>query len=141
MSVDRNGNIFELRTTELAGDTDTKYDTTGHFLVVCEGDFEQEVVTEAQLHGTAVVFAWAAQTFGIASNTLAGHKDVAPGQTSCPGANLYCPSHLGRPQGPYRRADSGRHREPAAPLRGRSRDYGRSHRGWPVAGCVIQSGM
>ncbi len=87
VGVDRNGNIYELRSTKIAGDTATDYDTTGHFLVLCEGDFDQEVVPEAQLHGAALVFAWAAQTFGIASSTLAGHRDLA--QTSCPGANLY----------------------------------------------------
>lgn len=86
LGVDRNGNIFELRTPELAGDTATSYDPTGHFLVVCEGDFDQEVVTEAQLHGAAVAFAWAAQTFGVATETLAGHQDYAA--TTCPGANL-----------------------------------------------------
>lgn len=91
VSVDRNGNIFELRTPKLAGDTNTDYDPAGHFLVVCEGNFDQEAVTEAQLHGAALAFAWAAQTFGIASNTLAGHRDVAPA-TACPGANLY--AHL-----------------------------------------------
>jgi hypothetical protein len=75
----------------LAGDTATDYDTTGHFLVLCEGDFDVEEVTDTQLDGAALVFAWAAQTFGLASSTLAGHRDVAP-TTSCPGANLY--SHL-----------------------------------------------
>jgi hypothetical protein len=64
------------------------YDTTGHFLVVCEGNFGEEDVTDAQLSGAALAFAWAAQTFGIASNTLAGHRDVAPG-TACSGATLY----------------------------------------------------
>jgi N-acetylmuramoyl-L-alanine amidase len=87
VGVDRNGNIYELRSTEIAGDTATDYDTTGHFLVLCEGDFDQEVVTEAQLRGAALAFAWAAQNFGIATDTLAGHRDLA--QTSCPGANLY----------------------------------------------------
>jgi hypothetical protein len=87
VGVDRNGNIYELRSPKVAGDTATSYDTTGHFLVLCEGDFDQEVVSEAQLHGAALVFAWAAQTFGIATSTLAGHRDLA--QTSCPGANLY----------------------------------------------------
>ena len=87
VGVDRNGNIYELRSTEIAGDTATDYDTTGHFLVLCEGDFDQEVVSEAQLHGAAFAFAWAAQNFGIATSTLAGHRDLA--QTSCPGANLY----------------------------------------------------
>jgi N-acetylmuramoyl-L-alanine amidase len=90
VGVDRDGNIYELRSTEIAGDTATDYDTTGHFLVLCEGDFDQEAVTEAQLHGAAMAFAWAAQNFRIASNTLAGHRDLA--QTSCPGANLY--AHL-----------------------------------------------
>jgi len=90
VGVDRNGNIYELRSPKIAGDTATDYNTTGHFLVLCEGDFDQEVVSEAQLHGAATAFAWAAQTFGIATATLAGHRDLA--QTSCPGANLY--AHL-----------------------------------------------
>ncbi|WP_242660767.1 N-acetylmuramoyl-L-alanine amidase [Mycobacterium alsense] len=90
MGVDRNGNLYELRSTAIAGDTATDYDTTGHFLVLCEGDFDQEAVPEAQLRGAAVAFAWAAQTFRISSGTLAGHRDFA--QTSCPGANLY--AHL-----------------------------------------------
>src|ERR1700742_3948690 len=63
ISVDRNGNIYELRTPELAGDTATGYDTTGHFLVVCEGNFGQEEVTEGQLNGAALAFAWAAIQF------------------------------------------------------------------------------
>ena len=90
VGVDRNGNIYELRSTDIAGDTATDYDTTGHFLVLCEGDFDQETVSEAQLHSAALAFAWAAQTFHVASGTLAGHRDLA--QTSCPGTNLY--AHL-----------------------------------------------
>lgn len=86
LGVDRNGNIFELRAPEIAGDTATNYDPAGHFLVVCEGDFDQEVATEAQLHGAAVAFAWAAQQFGILTSTLAGHHDYT--STSCPGADL-----------------------------------------------------
>ncbi len=87
VGVDRNGNIYELRSTEIAGDTATDYDTTGHFLVLCEGDFDQEAVPDAQLQGAALAFAWAAQNFGVATDTLAGHRDLA--KTSCPGANLY----------------------------------------------------
>lgn len=90
VGVDRNGNIYELRSTEIAGDTATDYDTTGHFLVLCEGDFDQEAVPEAQLQGAARAFAWAAQNFHISTDTLAGHRDLA--QTSCPGQNLY--AHL-----------------------------------------------
>jgi hypothetical protein len=87
VGIDRNGNIFELRTPELAGDTATNYDPAGHFLVVCEGNFDQESVTEELLTGAALAFAWATQTFGIATETLAGHRDFAA--TACPGENLY----------------------------------------------------
>lgn len=90
VSVDRNGNIYELRTTDLAGDTATNYDPAGHFLVLCEGDFDQEQVTEAQLNGAAFAFAWATQRFRIASDTLGAHRDFAA--TACPGTNLY--SHV-----------------------------------------------
>ena len=87
-SVDRDGNIYQLRDPHLVGDTATSYDPTGHFLVVCEGDFDKEAVSEDQLNGTALVFAWAAQQFGIPSSTLEGHRDLAP-STTCPGASLY----------------------------------------------------
>lgn len=90
-AVDRNGNIFALRDTAIAGDTATDYDTTGHFLVLCEGDFDQETVSQAQLNGAALVFGWAAEQFGITTSTLASHKEVTP-VTSCPGATLE--SHL-----------------------------------------------
>ena len=86
-AVDRNGNIFALRDTAIAGDTATDYDTTGHFLVLCEGDFDQEQVSQAQLNGAALIFAWAAEQFGITTSTLASHKEVTP-VTSCPGATL-----------------------------------------------------
>ncbi|MCV7298303.1 N-acetylmuramoyl-L-alanine amidase [Mycobacterium barrassiae] len=87
-SVDRNGNIYQLRSPHLVGDTATTYDPAGHFLVLCEGDFDKEAVSEDQLNGAALVFAWAADQFGIPTDTLAGHRDFAP-ETTCPGASLY----------------------------------------------------
>lgn len=86
-AVDRRGNIFALRDPAIAGDTATTYDTTGHYLVLCEGNFDEEAVSEDQLNGAALVFAWATKQFGIGVNTLASHEEVAPG-TSCPGRNL-----------------------------------------------------
>jgi hypothetical protein len=87
VGVDRRGNIYELRNPELVGDTATTYDPAGHFLVLCEGDFDKEEVTEELLNGTALACAWAAQRFFIPTATLAGHRDFA--STSCPGNNLY----------------------------------------------------
>jgi hypothetical protein len=91
LSVDRNGNIYELRDPQLVGDTATSYDPTGHFLVVCEGDFDQEEISEDQLNGAALAFAWAAEQYSIPTERLSGHKDES-GDTACPGASLY--AHL-----------------------------------------------
>lgn len=86
-AVDRDGNIYQLRDYAIAGDTATDYDTTGHYLVLAEGNFDEEAVSEAQLRGTALVFAWTVKHFGIGVDTLASHREVASG-TSCPGKNL-----------------------------------------------------
>lgn len=75
VSVDRNGNIYELRDWHLAGDTATEYDPAGHFLVLCEGDFDQEEITEAQLRRRARLRLGDA-SFHIAPNTLGGHRDL-----------------------------------------------------------------
>lgn len=87
VGVDRNGNIFELRSTKIAGNTATNYDPTGHFLVVCEGNFDEEPISEEQLDGAALAFAWATQQFPVKSSTLASHQQLTP-TTACPGANL-----------------------------------------------------
>jgi N-terminal domain of reverse transcriptase/N-acetylmuramoyl-L-alanine amidase len=88
LSVDRNGNIYQLRDPMLVGDTATSYDPTGHFLVVCEGNFDEEQVSENQLNGAALAFAWAAWQFGIPTETLRGHRDESH-DTAFPGASLY----------------------------------------------------
>lgn len=88
VSVDRNGNIYQLRSPDLAGDTSTNYDPAGHFLVLCEGNFDEEMVTDEQLQGAATAFAWAVEKWDIPVAMLGGHRD-APADTSCPGTNLY----------------------------------------------------
>jgi hypothetical protein len=85
--VDLAGNIYELRDPMTAGDTFTRYDPTGHLLVVCEGDFNHQRPTEALLNSVAQLFAFAASTHGASLATLAGHRDHAV-RTSCPGDNL-----------------------------------------------------
>jgi hypothetical protein len=87
VAVDRKGNLFELRPAELVGDTATNYDPTGHFLVLVEGNFEEQQATDEQLQGAALAFAWAAEKYGISTQTLVGHRDV-PAATACPGESL-----------------------------------------------------
>lgn len=87
VAVDREGNLFALRPFNLVGSTATDYDPAGHFLVLVEGNFDEQPVNEMQLRGAATAFAWAAQTWDIPTDTLKGHRDV-PAQTTCPGSNL-----------------------------------------------------
>jgi len=84
--VDLAGNVYELRDVGFAGDTFTDYDPAGHFLVVCEGDYDQQRPTDAMLAAVAGLFANASERFGVPVSTIAGHRDHAG--TRCPGASL-----------------------------------------------------
>jgi hypothetical protein len=89
IGVDRNGNIYQLRDPAIVGDTATSYDPAGHLLILCEGNFDEEKVTEELLAGVALASAWGVKRYSIPSDTISGHRDFAG--TSCPGANLYAP--------------------------------------------------
>ncbi|MGF1667643.1 MAG: peptidoglycan recognition family protein [Acidimicrobiia bacterium] len=85
--VDASGNILEGRPIGYAGETFTEYDPAGHFLVCCEGNYDSQEPTDAQLESVADLFAWAGQTHSVDPSTLGGHRDYAA--TSCPGDRLY----------------------------------------------------
>jgi hypothetical protein len=85
--IDAAGHVYQGRPLHAVGDTGTEYDPTGHFLVCCEGNFDEQPIPEAQRSRLVDVLAWAATTFAVAPATIAGHRDVAA--TSCPGDDLY----------------------------------------------------
>ena len=74
--IDAGGNIYEGRPVD-----------AGHFLVCCEGDFNQQAVTPAQYESLVQMLAWGANEFGVDPAAIQGHRDVAA--TSCPGDHLY----------------------------------------------------
>jgi N-acetyl-anhydromuramyl-L-alanine amidase AmpD len=80
------GTVYEGRDPAHKGDTGTAYDTTGHFLVVVEGDFEVDHPTPAQLDSLEAVLAWATEHYGVSPGTISGHRDYAA--TLCPGRHL-----------------------------------------------------
>jgi hypothetical protein len=84
--IDCNGGIAEGRDVNAVGDTNTEYDPTGHVLVVLEGNFEEEQVTEAQWATLVKTVSWLAARYRVASADIQGHKDYA--QTLCPGKKL-----------------------------------------------------
>jgi hypothetical protein len=85
--VDGEGNVYQGRPVEAIGDTGTEYDPAGHFLVCCEGNFNEQQITAAQLEALVDMLAWAADEFAVSPETISGHRDWA--QTSCPGDDLY----------------------------------------------------
>ncbi len=85
--VDRNGHVYEGRPVWAVGDSNTDYDPTGHFLICCEGEFNDQVPTKDQLDAAAGLAAWASASHGVGLDTVKGHRDMA--STSCPGDTLY----------------------------------------------------
>jgi hypothetical protein len=88
------GTVYEGRDPAYRGDTGTTYDTTGHFLVVVEGNFEAEKPTAAQITSLEAVLAWAAENYDVSPATIGGHGDYAA--TLCPGRNLEDRIHSGQ---------------------------------------------
>lgn len=84
--IDAVGHVYEGRPESVRGDTGTEYDPTGHFLVCCDGHFDQQGIPDAQVASLVALLAWASHTFGVGPDTIAGHRDYS--QTTCPGANL-----------------------------------------------------
>lgn len=84
--IDAHGHIYEGRPVTARGDTFTEYDPTGHFLVCCDGHFDQQSIPAAQLASLADVLAWASVSFGVHPSTIAGHREYAA--TTCPGSEL-----------------------------------------------------
>ena len=85
--VTTDGTVVEGREWRYVGDSNTPYDPTGHLLVVVEGNFETETLTDAQRRTLDVLVPALARRFGIPATRLGAHRDFA--STSCPGHNLY----------------------------------------------------
>lgn len=85
--IDRHGNVYRGRPSWARGDTATGYDPTGHFLVMCEGNFSEQRIPEMQVAALVDVLAWAAHRFDVSPGTIRGHRDYAA--TACPGTTLY----------------------------------------------------
>jgi len=85
--VTTDGTVVEGREWRWVGDSNTPYDPTGHLLVVVEGNFETETLTDAQRRTLDVLVPALARRFGIPAARLGAHRDFAT--TACPGHNLY----------------------------------------------------
>lgn len=87
------GTVYEGRDPAYRGDTNTSYDTTGHLLVMLDGNFEVQRPTAAQWETLVAVLAWASERYGVSPDTISGHRDHAA--TLCPGRHLEDRIHSG----------------------------------------------
>jgi hypothetical protein len=80
------GSIGEGRHVRLVGDTNTRYDPTGHIGIVVEGSFDIAEPTKEQLSSLARLTRHLAALHGVKPENIRGHRDHA--QTACPGRTL-----------------------------------------------------
>jgi hypothetical protein len=85
--IDREGNIYEGRNVFTVGETATPYDPTGHLLLTCMGNFEEQEITTEQLDALIRLTANSCEKYQISPDSIASHKDYT--ETLCPGKDLY----------------------------------------------------
>ena len=81
------GSIAQGREIHFEGDSNTDYDLTGHLLVVVEGNFNKEKISDSQYKQLEKLVTVLAEKYKIPADKISGHKDQA--ETSCPGDDLY----------------------------------------------------
>lgn len=82
------GTIYEGRAVGTVGETATEYDPTGHLLITCLGNYEEQEVPAEVIRSLTQLIAWCGQEYRIPVETLSTHRDNSK-QTTCPGKNLY----------------------------------------------------
>jgi len=87
--IDLDGRIYEARPLRFPGDTNTTYDPTSHALIEVLGNYDNRELSDAQFEALAKLSAHLATLYSVALADIRGHRDYAPGETSCPGASIY----------------------------------------------------
>ena len=87
--IDLEGRVYEGRPLQYPGDTNTTYDPRTHALIVVVGNYEIRELTDLQFESLAILTAFLAARFSVDISDIKGHKDYAPGETACPGTNIY----------------------------------------------------
>ena len=85
--ISLDGTIYEGRDYHYIGETNTKYNPEGHFLISVMGNYEIQKPTPEQIKSITDLMAWAVQEFNVPLDKIYGHRDLA--DTDCPGKYLY----------------------------------------------------
>ena len=87
--IDLKGTVYEARPIQYPGDTNTSYDPTGHALIQVVGNYEDRELSAAQLTAVIQLSAMLARQHEVSVSDIRGYQDYAPGETVCPGENIY----------------------------------------------------
>ena len=82
------GTIYEGRAVTTVGETATEYDPSGHLLITCLGNYNEQEVSAETIQSLTKLIAYCCSKYTISLETLSTHKDNSA-QTTCPGKNLY----------------------------------------------------
>lgn len=88
-AIDLQGKVYEARPLRFPGDTNTSYDTRTHALIVVLGNYEIRELTERQFDSLSRLTAFLAVEYSVRLSDIRSHRDYAPDETACPGANIY----------------------------------------------------
>ena len=88
-AIDLQGKVYEARPLRFPGDTNTSYNPRTHALILVVGNYEIRELTEVQFESLSGLTAFLATEFSVELPDIRGHLDYAPGETTCPGANIY----------------------------------------------------
>ncbi len=83
--IDRTGCIREGRDMIYAPDTNTSYDVDSHICICVNGDLTKQPLMENQYRSLVDLLVKLAADLDVPNDRIAGHKDYAPGETTCPG--------------------------------------------------------
>jgi hypothetical protein len=83
------GGIFEGRPLESEPESNTKYDLSGHIGIEMMGDFNRQRPSPEQLQSAVRLTAWLLDAQMLPLEAIRTHRDVARGQTECPGRDFY----------------------------------------------------
>jgi len=86
--IDLDGVIYECRSINIPGDTNTEYDPATHALICVMGNYEIQTLSEEQLMSVIKICVYLVQKFKVPSTEIKGHKDYSA-ITVCPGEDLY----------------------------------------------------
>jgi len=84
--VDLDGNVYEGRNPDFAGESSSYYDPRGHLQIGAIGNYNLQKPTLEQVQAIAELIAWAVITYNISTDEIYGHSDWA--NTAGPGLHL-----------------------------------------------------